>query len=42
MDVDGRYRGLDNKIHTAKDFEYYSVFSLWDTYRTENPIAYLN
>jgi predicted alpha-1,2-mannosidase len=41
MDVDGRYRGLDNKIHTAKDFEYYSVFSLWDTYRTENPLLTL-
>ncbi len=41
MDVDGRYRGLDNKIHIAKDFEYYSVFSLWDTYRTENPLLTL-
>ena len=41
MDIDGRYRGLDNKIHTAKDFEYYSVFSLWDTYRTENPLLTL-
>ncbi|RYG16150.1 MAG: hypothetical protein EOO07_13895, partial [Chitinophagaceae bacterium] len=41
MDVDNRYRGLDNKIHTAKGFEYYSVFSLWDTYRTENPLLTL-
>lgn len=41
MDVDGRYRGLDNKIHVAKDFEYYSVFSLWDTYRTEHPLLTL-
>ncbi|TDG35156.1 glycoside hydrolase family 92 protein [Pedobacter changchengzhani] len=41
MDVDGKYRGLDNKIHTAKDFEYYTVFSLWDTYRTENPLLAL-
>jgi len=41
MDVDGRYRGLDNKIHVAKNFEYYSVFSLWDTYRTENPLLTL-
>ncbi|MES2418804.1 MAG: GH92 family glycosyl hydrolase, partial [Bacteroidota bacterium] len=41
MDVDGRYRGLDNKIHIAEDFEYYSVFSLWDTYRTENPLLTL-
>lgn len=41
MDVDHRYRGLDNKIHLAKGFEYYSVFSLWDTYRTENPLLTL-
>lgn len=41
MDVDGKYRGLDNKIHIAKGFEYYSVFSLWDTYRTENPLLTL-
>lgn len=41
MDIDGRYRGLDNKIHVAKDFEYYSVFSLWDTYRTEHPLLTL-
>ena len=41
MDVDGKYRGLDNKIHVAKGFEYYTVFSLWDTYRTENPLLTL-
>lgn len=41
MDIDGRYRGLDNNIHVAKGFEYYSVFSLWDTYRTENPLLTL-
>lgn len=41
MDVDHRYRGLDNKIHTANGFEYYTVFSLWDTYRTENPLLTL-
>lgn len=41
MDVDHKYRGLDNKIHVAKDFEYYTVFSLWDTYRTENPLLNL-
>ncbi|MEJ5996017.1 GH92 family glycosyl hydrolase [Pedobacter sp. Du54] len=41
MDVDHRYRGLDNKVHTANGFEYYSVFSLWDTYRTENPLLTL-
>jgi len=37
-DVDGQYRGLDKKVHKAKGFEYYTVFSLWDTYRAENPL----
>jgi predicted alpha-1,2-mannosidase len=40
-DVDGQYRGLDQKIHTAQGFNYYSVFSLWDTYRAENPLLTL-
>ena len=38
MDVDGRYRGTDKKIHTAKDFENYTVFSLWDTFRAAHPL----
>ena len=38
MDVDNRYRGRDNKIHTAEGFTYYSVFSLWDTYRGAHPL----
>lgn len=38
MDVDHQYRGMDNKIHTAKGFTYYSVFSLWDTYRATHPL----
>ncbi|TWR26139.1 glycoside hydrolase family 92 protein [Mucilaginibacter achroorhodeus] len=37
-DVNGQYRGLDNKIHTAEGFNYYTGFSLWDTYRAENPL----
>jgi predicted alpha-1,2-mannosidase len=37
-DVDGKYRGRDNKIHTAEGFDYYTVFSLWDTYRAEHPL----
>ncbi|GAA4333592.1 GH92 family glycosyl hydrolase [Mucilaginibacter gynuensis] len=37
-DVDGQYRGLDQKIHTAQGFNYYTVFSLWDTFRAENPL----
>jgi predicted alpha-1,2-mannosidase len=38
QDVDGRYRGMDFKIHETKDFEYYTVFSLWDTYRAAHPL----
>lgn len=34
MDTDGEYAGLDRKTHKAKGFEYYTDFSLWDTYRT--------
>ena len=37
QDVDGRYRGMDLDIHHA-DFDYYSVFSLWDTYRAAHPL----
>ncbi len=38
MDVDGQYRGRDNEIHKADGFDYYSVFSLWDTYRAAHPL----
>lgn len=38
QDVDGRYRGMDLKIHEIKDFDYYTVFSLWDTYRAAHPL----
>ena len=38
MDVDGQYRGMDNKIHQAEDFNYYTVYSLWDTYRALHPL----
>ena len=37
-DVDGQYRGFDQKIHKADGFDYYTVFSLWDTYRAEDPL----
>jgi predicted alpha-1,2-mannosidase len=37
-DVDGRYRGRDFKIHTADGFNYYTVFSLWDTFRAWHPL----
>jgi predicted alpha-1,2-mannosidase len=38
MDVDGRYRGRDLRVHESKDFTNYTVFSLWDTYRAAHPL----
>lgn len=38
QDLDGKYRGRDNEIHTAEGFDYYSVFSLWDTFRAAHPL----
>ena len=37
-DVDNLYRGMDDKIQNAKDYNRYTVFSLWDTYRTLHPL----
>jgi predicted alpha-1,2-mannosidase len=39
-DVDGRYRGRDQKIHQLENLKdkQYSVFSLWDTYRANHPL----
>ncbi|HTA81514.1 MAG TPA: GH92 family glycosyl hydrolase [Bacteroidia bacterium] len=37
-DVNGQYRGRDNKTHTVKGFDMYTVFSLWDTYRSLHPL----
>ena len=38
QDVDSRYRGMDLEIHKTNDFDYYTVFSLWDTYRAAHPL----
>lgn len=38
QDIDGRYRGMDLEIHATKNFNYYTVFSLWDTYRAAHPL----
>ncbi len=37
MDADGKYKGLDQNVHTAKGFTNYTTFSLWDTYRALHP-----
>ena len=40
-DADGKYMGLDNTVHVAKNFTYRSDFSLWDTFRAEMPLLTL-
>lgn len=46
-DVNGDYRGVDKKIYNTNDntnynnFDYYTVFSLWDTYRATHPLLAL-
>jgi len=38
MDVDRQYRGRDLLVHRAEDFNNYTVFSLWDTFRAAHPL----
>jgi hypothetical protein len=38
MDIDGRYRSTNNQIYTAKGFDNYTNFSLWDTFRGLHPL----
>jgi predicted alpha-1,2-mannosidase len=38
MDVNKKYKGLDQNVHTVKDFTNYTTFSLWDTYRALHPL----
>ncbi len=38
-DVDGRYRGMDLKVHHLAEGQHnYSTYSLWDTYRALHPL----
>ncbi|MBM9502970.1 GH92 family glycosyl hydrolase [Actinacidiphila acididurans] len=37
-DVDNRYRGFDDQVHQAES-TYYQMFSLWDTYRSQNQLV---
>jgi len=37
-DFNGDYQGADNKIYTNPGFNNYTVFSLWDTYRSAHPL----
>lgn len=39
MDVDGRYLGMDRKVHQGDVNEpVYTIFSLWDTHRALHPL----
>ena len=39
QDVDGRYLGMDKKVHTAAaGYTNYTAFSLWDTFRALHPL----
>ena len=40
-DVDGRYRGADDKVHTAEGRTHYANFSSWDTYKGQNQMLAL-
>lgn len=37
-DVDGSHRGHDRQVHEVENRDYYTLFSLWDTYRTLHPL----
>lgn len=37
-DANGAYCGMDGKIYNTKGYARYSVFSLWDTFRTLHPL----
>jgi len=37
-DLDGSYKGLDLNIHQSEEFDNYTIFSLWDTYRALHPL----
>lgn len=37
-DCNGDYRGADGEVHRGADFDTYTIFSLWDTYRAAHPL----
>jgi len=40
-DVDGKYFGMDGKIHVAEGYSFFPSFLCWDTYRSEHPLMTL-
>ena len=41
QDTDGRYMGMDGKVHKAEGYDFYGSFSCWDTYRSQHPFLTL-
>jgi predicted alpha-1,2-mannosidase len=37
-DANGFYKGPDGRIHQARDYVRYDIFSLWDTFRAAHPL----
>ena len=37
QDVDGRYRGMDDKVYSGPQGSYFTIYSLWDTFRALHP-----
>ncbi len=37
-DINGEYVGFDKKVHRQDGFNYYTDFSLWDTFRSTHPL----
>lgn len=37
-DHNGDYRGADNEVYNSSDFDNYTIFSTWDTYRAAHPL----
>ena len=37
-DVNKDYRGADGKVYNGGEFDTYTIYSLWDTYRAEMPL----
>lgn len=40
-DVDGRYRSLDQQIHASSTGNHYTIYSLWDVFRSWYPLMTL-
>jgi predicted alpha-1,2-mannosidase len=40
-DVDGRYRGIDRAIHQSSGKDHYTIYSLWDVFRSWYPLMTL-